>query len=107
MIEELKRGFEAGYNWIVDHDNTAGTIGVTVTDNGSPQPGQLMLNGRAFQLPSNTLVGTFLNLRIDQFDNRGRQVLWTNSGLVGIVEDVPRGQTPPYNLDIWTTFQPA
>lgn len=110
-IEMLALGVQNGWSWAVDHDETAGTIGVTVTDSGSPEAGNLLLNAQVVQVQAggtSSIVGTVAPIRIDGFDNDGRQVLYTNAALQGMTLTVPKGATPPfYALNIWTTFTPA
>lgn len=103
-IETLGGGFQNGYNWTVDHDETAGTIGVTVTDNGAPDPGVLMLHGDVTAVPSGTTVGTINPIRIDTFDNQGRQILFTNNQLKNVVLV---GSSVPFSVNLWTTFGTA
>ncbi len=102
-VETLARGSQNGYGWIVDHDDVAGTIGITVTGT-SPQPGNLTLNGELFREPAHTQVGTIQAVRIDGFVNQGRQVLFTSANLVGIVMVQPKGTSVPFSLSFWTSF---
>lgn len=101
--ETLGSGFQNGYNWLVDHDDVAGTIGVTVTDNGNPQTGQLMLHGEVIRRSNGNVIATVGPIRIDQDDNLGRRVLYTNAQLVG----VSMLSSGTFAFNIWTTFQPG
>lgn len=98
-VEQVGSGELNGLFWVVDHDQTAGTIGVTVT--GTPTTSaKVFLIATVVHEPGGNVLATFGPQEVDQFANLGRQILVTNAALVGVTIAVPHGQARPWHVDI-------
>lgn len=79
-VETVATGFQNGLSWACDHDEAAGTIGVTVTGTANVS-GRLVFSAEIVQKSDGTVVDTIAPVEIGQYANAGRQVLYTNSTL--------------------------
>lgn len=86
-IETLAVGYQSGVSYTVDHDNTAGTLGITIT--GALISGKPMFANVTFAVGGLTVSTGVLNVTADI--GQGRTVLLTNASLVGVTLNATTG----------------